>query len=290
MTHATTDKLAEIIQQNQEINAAAAALAAAPDATQAAAALPEHFKLHDLERYQPQRRRMAGMFETRSIEPFAKYVAQHADAGATVFVDADNMAALAVLDLGTTEAPGHADNRAKLAPRKTAAYRALQGIAHTARSQKAMAEFFEDWNGIARMQFFAEDAPDGHGEEIPVRRAIAALRAVDIKVTNGMEGRVEQLSSSLSAFEQVKASSKDTLPATIYFTCQPYADLAERTFVLRLSVSAGEKGPTLILHVKNEERHIEEMAEELGELVADAVAAQATAHAIPVLRGTYEKR
>ena len=290
MTHETNDKLVEIIEQNQEIHAAATALAMAPTETRGAAALPDHFRVRDLEHYLPHRRRMAGMFETRSVAPFAQYAAQHADAGATVFVDADNMTAMAVLDLGTTEAPGHADNCAKLAPRKTAAYRALQGIAHTARSQKAIAEFFEDWNGIARLQFFAEDTPDGQGEEIPLRRAIAALRAVDIKTTTGMEGRVEQLSSSLSAFEQVKASSKDTLPATIYFTCQPYADLAERTFVLRLSVSAGEKGPTLILHVKNEERHIEEMAEELAELVAQAVTAAAPEHAIPVLRGTYDKR
>lgn len=292
MSGTNTENLAalvNVLKQHQQINAAAAAVASAPATTQAVAALPHDFSLHDLEHYQPNRRRMAGTYKTRNIDPFAHYVGLHAGAGATVFVDADAMTAQAVLDLGNNEAPGHADHRALLTPKATAAYQALRAIVDRGQSQKAIAEFFEDWNGFAGLHFFAEDTPDGQGEEIPLRRAIAAMRAVDIKTTTGMEGRVEQLSSSLSAFEQVKASSKDTLPATIHFTCQPYADLEERIFVLRLGVTVSERGPLLTLRIKNLERHTEEMAVELGELVQEAIAAKTEAAAVPVLLGTYTK-
>lgn len=296
----TIESLVDVLHQHQQINAAAVAMEVAPHTSQAVAALPEEFKLHDLERYQPTRRRMAGTYTTRNIQPFADFVQQYADAGATVFVDADEMTAFAVLDLGTIAAPGHADHRAKLTPKRTAAYTALRKIIDFGKSQREIAEFFEDWNGIAQLQFFAEAAPDGTpgeeippSEEIPLRRAIAALRAVDIKTTTGMEGRVEQLSSSLSAFEQVKASSKDTLPAEIHFICRPYADLQERRFILRLSVMASEKGPALTLRIKNLERHEEEMAEELGGLVQQAIDAKTESDSVddpvPVLLGTYSK-
>jgi len=286
----TIESLVDVLHQHQQINAAAAAMASAPDTSQAVAALPEEFKLHDLERYQPTRRRMAGTYTTRNIQPFADFVAQHADAGATVFVDADEMTAVAVLDLGTIAAPGHADHRAKLTPKRTAAYTALRKIIDFGKSQREIAEFFEDWNGIAQLQFFAEDTPDGtSGEEIPLRRAIGALRNVDIKVETGMESNAQQLSASLSAFESVKASSKHTLPALIHYTTKPYGDLQERIFILRLSVMASEKGPVLTLRIKNLERHEEEMAEELGGLVQQAIDAKTEADPVPVLLGTYSK-
>lgn len=104
-----------------------------------------------------------------------------------------------------------------------------------------------------------------------------------------MESNAQQLSASLSAFESVKASSKHTLPALIYYTTKPYADLQERVFVLRLSVTASEKGPVLTLRIKNLERHEEEMAEELGGLVQQAIDAKTEADPVPVLLGTYSK-
>lgn len=286
----TIESLVNVLSRHQQIEAAAIAMASAPDTSQSVAALPEDFKLHDLEQYQPTRRRMAGTYTTRNIAPFAIYIIQHADAGATVFVDADEMAATAVLDLGTSDFPGHAVHRAKLTPKRTAAYAALRKIVDYSKSQREIAEFFEDWNGIAGLQFFAEDTPDGTlGEEIPLRRAIGALRNVDIKVETGMESNSQQLSASLSAFESVKASSKHTLPALIHYTTKPYADLQERVFVLRLSVTASEKGPVLTLRIKNIERHEEEMAEELGDLVLQAIESKTEDDPVPVLLGTYSK-
>ena len=84
----------------------------------------------------------------------------------------------------------------------------------------------------------------------------------------------------------VKASSKEPLPTTIYFSCQPYADLQPRLFVLRLSVTSDDKAPILKLRIQNMERHTEEMGQELVTLAQDAMRGNA---AIPVLLGSYSK-
>ena len=44
--------------------------------------LPDHFTIHDLEMFMPNRRRARGSMETSSISDFAAYLAQHHDVGA----------------------------------------------------------------------------------------------------------------------------------------------------------------------------------------------------------------
>lgn len=132
------------------------------------------------------------------------------------------------------------------------------------------------------MQFFGPE-----GDEITLRQAVAAVRRVTIETASKVEAEVQQLSASLSAFESVKASSRDTLPVLVYFTCRPYADLQERLFVMRLSVTRDDKGPIVTLRVQNPERHMEEMGQELITIVQGAIGAGAAQ--VPVLLGSYAR-
>lgn|GEM_PF-76886 len=241
-------------------------------------ALHEDVRVHDLERYLPQRRRQRGKFTTQYVEPFAEYTSHHADTGAMVFVDAADMRACAVLDLGTTDAPGHADHTAALQLRPTAAFQALIKFTDRPQRQQAVAEFFEDWAPHARIEFFAE------GDTIPLGKALSALRRITIESLRKLDSEEQQLSANRTTFESVQASSKDPLPTTIYFSTQPYADLTEHTFALRLSIQTGGDAPLLVLRVQNMEQHVEEMGDELVALVRDHVA-----DAVPVLLGTYAK-
>ena len=264
------------MKAGQAITAASAAVNDASVNLISAAALPDDFKLHDLESYLNYRRRPRGTMSTRFIGPFAEYAIAHAGEGATVFVDAGDMTATAVLDLGTVDLPGHADNKAKLTPNKTADYAALLQITAGPRSQQDVAEFLEDW---------ADQAKCLNGDtEIKVPLAIAAVRKITIESAQRVESEEQSLSATRSAFESIKASSQDPLPTTIHFTCPPYADLNERTFVLRLSILTGDKAPKLVLRVQKLETHTEEMANELVMLISDAIAPE-----MPVLVGTYGK-
>lgn len=259
------------LQEGESITAAATAVQAAQEVV----ALPNDFTLHDLEHLQENRRRARGEMSTRFIVPFASYAEQHHEAGATVFVDPENLTATAVLNLGTPMHPGHADNLARLQLKRTAAYSALCTIVQAQRSQVEIAEFLEDWE---QMKCFS------YGNEIKRPQAIAAIRKITIDSSRKLESSEQQLGATRSAFESVQASSFEPLPTTLYFSCKPYSDLEERLFVLRLSILTGDSKPKIMLRIQSPETHAEEMAAELVSLVATAID---PAVAIPVLVGTY---
>ncbi len=271
------DAFIQALESAQEITAAAKATGSALEDGTAIVALPSSMEVHDLEHAMPQRRHARGSMATPFVAPFATYTKAHAEDGACVFIHATDMQATAVLNLGTPDAPGHADNLAKLTPIKTAAYRALLAITRGPITQQQAAEFFEDWAG--ELQFFTDDA------QINPRQAVAAVRRITIEALAKIDSEEQSLSATRSAFESVTASSKEPIPTRVYFRCQPYADLRSRDFVLRLGVLTGEKTPRLVLRVLKEEEHLEEMAEELGHLVRDTIGTTT----IPVLVGQYTK-
>lgn len=266
------------LQEAQAIRDAGIALQNS-EGTKNLAALPSDYKLHDLEPYLPGRRRARGNMATAQLTSFALYVIEHAEAGATVFVDQKTMSATAVLNLGEAAKPGHADNKAQLAPERTAAYTSLLQHANGAgHSQKAIAEWMEDW--AENISAFAAD-----GTQIKTTQAVAAVRKITIDAMRKVESAEQSLSASKSAFESVQASSTETLPALLFFVCHPYADLDERTFGLRLGVLTGDDKPKVNLRISKFEEHAEQMATELAELITAAF----DGDSVPVLLGTYSR-
>lgn len=238
-------------------------------------ALPDHFTLHDLEKFLPNRRRARGTMSTPVLESFAAYTKEHSEEGAAVFINVEHFTARAVLNLGTPTAPGHADHQAVLQPKRTAAYTALRSIATgSGHKQTVIAEFLEDWAG--HIQCFNDAG------EISAPKAIAAVRKITIEAMRKLESTEQQLSEQRSAFESVQATSTEPLPTTIYFKCHPYPDIAERLFVLRLGVLTGSDKPTINLRIVKMEQHEEEMAQELAEAIEGTCLSE-----LPVHIGTY---
>lgn len=265
----------EALQASAAIDSAASAVSRSTD-NQHIVMLPSDFTQHDLEKFQPTRRRARGTMSTPVLASFAAYAKAHAEDGATVFVNPGDATATALLNLGNPEKPGHADNRARFATEKTAAYQALLAIANGAvRKQSDIAEFLEDWPDLVQC-FNAEGA-------IANPRAIAAIRKLSIEAIRKIESEEQSLSASRSAFESVAATSKEPLPTTIYFTCQPYTDLEARTFVMRLAVLTGNDKPAISLRIVKQEEHQQEMAREIAEKVTAAF----DGADIPVLLGQY---
>lgn len=267
------------LQESTGIDQARAAVLSA-FATTGAIALPEDFNVRDLENFMPTRRRMRGLFKTNVIGDFAAYVQSHKEDGASVFVSADelrDMSAWGILNMGTPVAPGHADNRAKLTLRMTAAFSALS--AHTSNgciSQAKAAEFLEDWADC--IECFKDT------EKVAVPKAISAFRRVTIEAMRKQETSEQSLSASRSAFESVQATSVDPLPTHIYFNCIPFHELSKRNFVLRVGVQTGGDKPAISLRIVNQELHLEEMAQEFAGLVRDAL------KGVPVGVGYYESK
>jgi len=245
-------------------------------------ALPENFKVHDLEAKLQTRRRARGKMTTSSVLAFAEYAKAHGEEGASVFVEQDAMRAVAVLNLGNPDAPGHADNLAVLAPKQTAAYMALLKVATgQGLPQTTIAEFIEDW--MDNVQCLGATPDEGEPVAISARQAAAAIRRVTIEAIQKLENTEGQLQASRSALESVKASSNgNPLPAFILFKCVPYHGLDEREFALRLGVQTGAQKPALVLRIAAKEKHDEAMADELAGLVREALGED-----VPCLIGTY---
>lgn len=265
------------IARSESISAASKAIQAATE-IDGAVALPEDFKLHDLEQYFGCRRRARGTMATTTIEDFAVFTKQHIDEDpAQIFVDPLEMAATAILNMGSIVFPGHADNRAKLTLKRTAAYQALMAVSGSKLTQDRAAEFLEDWD--ANILCVNKDG------DIATKHAVAAIRKITIESSAKIESAISQLSASKSAFEAIAASSKDPIPQEIHFTCQPYHGLPDRRFSLRLSVVTEQK-PLIVLRLIKQEQHEEEMAKEFAALVRVAFADDQTKALVMI--GTYK--
>ena len=245
--------------------------------------VPDKYTLKDLEKFMPARRRQRGTMNTNSITDFAAYTVEHKELGCTVFVNPENMAARAVLNLGTKNLPGHCDNSAVVTLEKTAAFLAL--LSHTAQhvslKQSQMAEFLEDWSDEI-VCYNADVQPES--QYIPIHKAIAAVRKLTIESMHKLESEAKSLSASKSTFESVAATSTETIPTMFRFETVPYHGLEVRTFEVRLGINTGGPVPTIGLRIIKMEEHDEQMAKEFAQLVRDALTGE---ERLPVLIGSY---
>lgn len=227
--------------------------------------LPKDCRLESLEELMPYRSRFRAALHTSAVEDFTSYYAHNQVADCTqVFVQPESMTAKAIFNLYDEEEihqPGHGDHTASLTLVKTAPYKALLEIDGGRHSQKALAEWMEDWrNHLAA--FASDESPN-----LNINQAIAAIRRITIEATAKTDTEVRNFGASRSAMESIEAKSEDQLPAFPVFTCQPYKGLEERSFSLRVGVLTGDKAPVLATRIIKLEEHQEAMAEEFKTLL-----------------------
>lgn len=234
----------------------------------------------DAEPWQKGRSRFRGMYSTNTLAEFVNYVKARADAlGNTptppdppglypisVFVNAENDSAESFFNLGSIQSPGHADDRARLTLRKTAAFAALLKIIGNPWKQRQLAEFCEDWFDVMS-PIYGGDNPD----QPSMTKAIAAIR--DITIASKAEANSVQgdMNASRSALEEIEAKSKKQLPYGFSFATAPYDGFIERTFALRLSVLPQEKEPLLAVRIVGLGDVTERIGQEFEKKVRDGL-------------------
>lgn len=220
------------------------------------AILPKDTNIESLERFSLERFRFRGNMDTTSIEDFVRYSVGYASENekARCFIDADNMLARSIFNIGTLDNPGHADNAATIKLKKTAPFRALLAINGDRLSQKEIAEWLEDWSDYLT-------AFDADGNVMKIAQAAQAVRRVTIQQTNSADHEDGDFSGKKSLMQSVEASSKDVMPAAFEFKCVPYEGLGERRFSLRNSLlKSGE--PVFVLRIVQLEAQEEAIATE----------------------------
>jgi uncharacterized protein YfdQ (DUF2303 family) len=253
----------ELIQEN----AVAAAGIQLPALGQVAV-LPQNFNVVDLERFQSGRNRFRGTFSTHSLADYSTYVVERAAPAARGFIDQDNMSCIVLFNIGTAEEPGHADDRAVLRLKASAAFAAVQAVCGQSLVQKAMSDWIEDWN-----QHLA--ATDENGQTMTIVKAIAAVRTITVKASSESDHAVGETRASRSTMDQIEASSKETLPAWLDFKVIPFEGLGEQVIRLRVSVITSGPQPVLKLRWIGEEAQRENIAQEFKAVLDKKVGASA---------------
>ncbi|MFK3763206.1 YfdQ family protein [Serratia ureilytica] len=225
------------------------------------AILPEGVGVESLERFGLERFRFRGAMETTSIADFVRYSTGYAKAEepARCFIDADNMSARSVFNIGSLENPGHADNVASIKLKKTAPYRALLAIDGDRLRQKNIAEWLEDWSDYL-------EAFDAEGKAMSISQAAGAVRRVSIKQMSEADHEDGDFSGKKSLMQSIEASSKDVMPVAFEFTCTPYEGLGERKFSLRNSLLKSDE-PLFVLRIVQLEAQEEAIANEFRDLL-----------------------
>ncbi|MCB5311948.1 YfdQ family protein [Yersinia intermedia] len=225
-------------------------------------ALPAGVSVKSLEQFQVERYRFRGAMETSNIDEFVKYSSGYAGDGVRCFIDADEMRAQTIFNIGTLLNPGHADNTASLSLKKTAPFRELLNIDGRKQAQKELAEWLEDYR-----EFLL--AFDADGVVLDIKKAVGAVRRITIEQTSSADHEDQDFSAKRSVMESVEAKSKDVMPAAFEFKCVPYEGLGERRFKLRYSILTGGNVPVLVLRIVQLEAEEEKIAVEFLELLTD---------------------
>ncbi|WP_140921038.1 YfdQ family protein [Limnobaculum xujianqingii] len=228
------------------------------------AVLPSGYNVVNLEKFNLYRDRFRGCMSTTSIDDFVRYSIQTADFEASpagCFINADAMEAVSIFNLGNVANPGHADNTASIALKKTAPFRALLDINGRKNRQKDLAEWLEDWKEYLL-------AFDAEGAEKSIQQAVSAIRRITIESISSSDHEDQDFSAKRSVMESVEAKSKEVMPVAFEFKCVPYEGLTERRFSLRLSILASDT-PQLVLRIVQLETAEEAIAMEFRDLLIE---------------------
>ncbi|MBA7935674.1 DUF2303 family protein [Klebsiella sp. RHBSTW-00215] len=225
------------------------------------ALLPQNTSVESLERYSLERFRFRGAMDTTSIDDFVRYSVGYAqeDDKARCFIDADNMLARSIFNIGTLDNPGHADNVASIKLKKTAPFRALLAINGDHLNQKQIAEWLEDWSDYLL-------AFDASGNTMTIAQAAQAVRRVTIQQATQADHEDSDFSGKKSLMQSIEASSKEVMPVAFEFKCVPYEGLGERRFSLRNSLLKSSE-PVFVLRIVQLEAQEEAIANEFRDLL-----------------------
>lgn len=239
MPYTETETLTAALQAGNVVNYNFADNYPTPEVKNAAIVHKDFKIVAEEEGLLPFRRRFRGQFNTKHIPSYFTYVQERiAEEGAEydrTFVDAANpessLSATTVLNFGTNDKAGHADDLAILTLRKDPVFENLLLVAN---------------NGEATATHFAENLEDffdapikafNNGEEIKFVQAVAAIRNAKIDVLKSSTLNTSNLEHNASDMEKAAIKAEQgSLPDTLVLTTPLYLGLEAQEVHFKVSV------------------------------------------------------
>lgn len=242
------------------------------DSNASIAIVPEGFKIYSTEKYNANRDRYRGNYRTSAIPSFAEYLKYRndgADENVQTYISTDRgLSAQTFLNLGDVVVPGHGDDTATLTLEKKAEFARIESLNGNRLRQQQLIDFVDDW----------ADFLEAHNEsgEVPLEKAIRALRKVKITKGSELDSRVQDFGHQVSAMEKLEATGVDeNLPHYFILNTECYHGLYLRSVKISLRISANnDDAPGFVLRIVGEEALTEALAEEFKDILTDRLAGQ----------------
>lgn len=226
--------------------------------------IPKGMEIHSLESKMKNRNQYRANLETGSIDDFAKYFKKFD--GQNCFINAEDMKAKSIFDIGTAENPLHCKHTASLELKKSAAFKALGNLSHNTFTQRELTDWIEEWHDFITP---LEDTVEK--KSMTMAKAVKSIRNLTIESKTKSDHNDATFSSRKTTMQEVEAKSEDGLPGYFTFSCVPYDGLNKQTFDLRMSIKTSHDVPFFGLKVMREESIAEDLAKEFQEKLSKEI-------------------
>jgi uncharacterized protein YfdQ (DUF2303 family) len=269
--------------QSQIAETVKQALAAGQRLPDGAVIVPDGYKLESLERFNPVPSLFKGGFSTTILSEFADYVSKHGNENSAVFIDNERIQALAIIDMGSHEAPQWGKHRADINLLKTPAYAALLRWNNQTCDQQTFIDFVEDWSENITF-IFDDDFVNG---STPLDKVIKSLRKVKVGFQSTKEQEVQSSSSSRSLLESIEIKAgNEPLPIGFVFSTLAYDGIDPVDFNCQLRVTSDEKNVRFKFRVGQLDAINERISFEFKEAIFESLASSKIA--IHIGKMTYQ--
>jgi uncharacterized protein YfdQ (DUF2303 family) len=228
-------------------------------------ALPNDYKLINLEQFSHAPARFRCTFNTTLIEEFIAYVNNNGTSASGIFVNPIDATAHAIIDLGDHDKPKWGDHLACLNLKKLPEFAKLLDTQDKKLTQQELIDFAEDWQG--NIQFIDEKNID-----LDFRASINAIRRLTVNATQNNESTVGNFNASQSSMDAIEVKSAGaTPPYGFIFLCQPYESFGTVTLICQLRALTDGKTVTLKYRITALEKTINNLGQEFKELLKKAI-------------------
>ena len=242
-------------------------------------AVPDGYRIEDLERLHGKRRQPRGVYHTRHFADFITYAAAHSSEGAVMFIDPESMRAEVIFD--HDRGAGHARDRAVYQARLTESAQALVDLCDRGNiDQQDLIQYLEDWAEDV-LPYSTEGSVLDTSAAVQIVRNLTLERAKTIKQVRG-DFEYEQ-----SAAEKAALRKEGEMLGGIELRDVVYSGLTNKvTMRAKLSLVLFDGGFDLSLRLVGFDALRRDKVEEMENAAADSFEERE----MQVYRGTYDAK
>lgn len=235
-----------------------------------AVVMPANAQLASLEHLMCQPVRFKARFDTHIVDEFNVYCAENKNNDSAIYINTDDMVALAIFDHGKPRQPEWADHRARVTLRKKPAFAELLEKNNRLHDQQALIDFLTDWQPLITLF-------DGDNKALNFQVAINRIRKLTLNKNSSAEFEQSDFNHTASAMESVEIKSGDNeIPAYFEMKLVPYHGFSIQKISCNLRAKTNENTVAVKYRIDGLQAIEEKIANEFRTMISDVLTGETT--------------